>query len=172
MAVRAPHISHSRWTSWCAKRCGIWVLHYLTSHHLWTRSGRWATVSSAIFFYLVISLFFRIALDIWVSLITEFWSTKTEAMITSRISLDEMVDKGFKTLLEHRDQHCKILVVVQSWIDNNFELLMSVTIMIPEIFSEPRHAFLNICHLNCLAVVWVDYTLMKSPIHASIHSLY
>ncbi|KAK4942195.1 hypothetical protein LTR66_014730 [Elasticomyces elasticus] len=39
---------------------------------------------------------------------------KSEAMITSRISLDKVVDKGFKALLEHRDQHCKILVDVQS----------------------------------------------------------
>ncbi|KAJ9480651.1 hypothetical protein VN97_g12893 [Penicillium thymicola] len=39
---------------------------------------------------------------------------KPEAMITSRVSLDEVVDKGFKALLENRDQHCKILVDVQS----------------------------------------------------------
>ncbi|KAJ6034433.1 hypothetical protein N7460_008608 [Penicillium canescens] len=37
-----------------------------------------------------------------------------EAMITARISLSEIVGKGFKSLLEHRDQHCKILVKVQS----------------------------------------------------------
>lgn len=35
-------------------------------------------------------------------------------MITSRITLDEVVDKGFKALLEHRDEHCKILVDVQA----------------------------------------------------------
>lgn len=35
-------------------------------------------------------------------------------MITSRITLDEVVDKGFKALLEHRDKHCKILVDVQA----------------------------------------------------------
>ncbi|KAJ5194598.1 uncharacterized protein N7498_008036 [Penicillium cinerascens] len=38
---------------------------------------------------------------------------KPEAMITSRIALEEVVDKGFKVLLEHRDKHCKILVDVQ-----------------------------------------------------------
>lgn len=41
-----------------------------------------------------------------------------EAMITARISLDEVVDKGFKALLEHRDEHCKILVNAQTWINN------------------------------------------------------
>ena len=35
-------------------------------------------------------------------------------MITARISLGEIVGKGFNSLLEHRDQHCKILVEVQS----------------------------------------------------------
>lgn len=39
---------------------------------------------------------------------------KPERMITSRIALDEVVDKGFKALLEHRDEHCKILVDVQA----------------------------------------------------------
>ena len=39
---------------------------------------------------------------------------KPEGMITSRITLDEVVDKGFKALLEHRDEHCKILVDVQA----------------------------------------------------------
>ncbi|KAJ5584857.1 uncharacterized protein N7459_004657 [Penicillium hispanicum] len=39
---------------------------------------------------------------------------KPEAMITSRIRLDEVVEKGFTALLEHRDQHCKILVDAQS----------------------------------------------------------
>lgn len=39
---------------------------------------------------------------------------KPDGMITSRIALDEVVDKGFKALLEHRDQHCKILVGVQA----------------------------------------------------------
>jgi len=37
-----------------------------------------------------------------------------EGMITSYISLDQVVDEGFKSLLEHRDKHCKILVDVQS----------------------------------------------------------
>ncbi|KAJ5924566.1 hypothetical protein N7466_008753 [Penicillium verhagenii] len=37
-----------------------------------------------------------------------------ERMITSRIPLDQVVDGGFKALLEHRDKHCKILVDVQS----------------------------------------------------------
>lgn len=35
-------------------------------------------------------------------------------MITSRVALDEVVDKGFKALLEHRDEHCKIVVDVQA----------------------------------------------------------
>ncbi|KAJ5557529.1 hypothetical protein N7494_001444 [Penicillium frequentans] len=39
---------------------------------------------------------------------------KPEGMITSRITLDEVVEKGFKTLLEHKDEHCKILVDVQA----------------------------------------------------------
>ncbi|KAJ5982164.1 hypothetical protein N7451_012264 [Penicillium sp. IBT 35674x] len=39
---------------------------------------------------------------------------KPEDMITSRITLDEVVEKGFKTLLEHKDEHCKILVDVQA----------------------------------------------------------
>ncbi|KAJ5288454.1 hypothetical protein N7508_011229 [Penicillium antarcticum] len=38
----------------------------------------------------------------------------SEAMITARICLDEIVEKGFQALLEHRDHHCKILVDVQS----------------------------------------------------------
>ncbi|OQD79036.1 hypothetical protein PENANT_c065G11578 [Penicillium antarcticum] len=37
-----------------------------------------------------------------------------EAMITARVPLDEVVEKGFNALLEHRDRHCKILVEVQS----------------------------------------------------------
>ncbi|KAJ6003498.1 hypothetical protein N7451_006045 [Penicillium sp. IBT 35674x] len=39
---------------------------------------------------------------------------RPEGMITSRITLDEVVEKGFKTLLEHKDEHCKILVDVQA----------------------------------------------------------
>ncbi|KAJ5661356.1 uncharacterized protein N7484_000728 [Penicillium longicatenatum] len=39
---------------------------------------------------------------------------KPEGMISSRIRLDEVVEKGFKALLEHRDEHCKILVDVQA----------------------------------------------------------
>lgn len=39
---------------------------------------------------------------------------KPESMITSRITLDEVVEKGFKALLEHKDEHCKILVDVQA----------------------------------------------------------
>ncbi|KAJ6133850.1 hypothetical protein N7523_000172 [Penicillium sp. IBT 18751x] len=39
---------------------------------------------------------------------------KPEGMITSCITLDEVVEKGFKALLEHRDEHCKILVDVQA----------------------------------------------------------
>ncbi|KAJ5982764.1 hypothetical protein N7451_012864 [Penicillium sp. IBT 35674x] len=39
---------------------------------------------------------------------------KPEDMITSRITLDEVVEKGFKTLLEHKNEHCKILVDVQA----------------------------------------------------------
>lgn len=35
-------------------------------------------------------------------------------MITSHITLDEVVEKGFQALLEHRDEHCKILVDVQA----------------------------------------------------------
>ncbi|KAJ5674426.1 uncharacterized protein N7477_004360 [Penicillium maclennaniae] len=39
---------------------------------------------------------------------------KPEGMITSCITLDEVVEKGLKALLEHRDEHCKILVDVQA----------------------------------------------------------
>lgn len=39
---------------------------------------------------------------------------KPEKMITSKITLDEVVDKGFKALLEHHDGHCKVLVDVQA----------------------------------------------------------
>lgn len=31
-------------------------------------------------------------------------------MISSKIRLDETVEKGFKALVEERDRHCKILV--------------------------------------------------------------
>jgi threonine dehydrogenase-like Zn-dependent dehydrogenase len=49
-----------------------------------------------------------------VSGLTRAGQLKPEGMITSRITLDEVVDKGFKVLLEHRDEHCKILVDVQA----------------------------------------------------------
>ncbi|KAG2421130.1 hypothetical protein HFD88_000746 [Aspergillus terreus] len=35
-------------------------------------------------------------------------------MITDKIKLDDVVEKGFKTLLNDRDEHCKILVDVQA----------------------------------------------------------
>lgn len=38
---------------------------------------------------------------------------KPEKMITARIKLDETVNKGFQELLDHRDQHCKILINAQ-----------------------------------------------------------
>lgn len=31
-------------------------------------------------------------------------------MITSKIRLEETIEKGFKALVEERDRHCKILV--------------------------------------------------------------
>jgi hypothetical protein len=34
-------------------------------------------------------------------------------MITSRVSLRDVVDKGFQALFNHRDEHCKIIVDVQ-----------------------------------------------------------
>ena len=38
-----------------------------------------------------------------------------EGMITGKIKMDEVVDKGFKALLgEKREGHCKILVDVQN----------------------------------------------------------
>lgn len=39
---------------------------------------------------------------------------KPDKMVTSTITLSEVVEKGFKALVEHRDQHCKILVDVQN----------------------------------------------------------
>ncbi|KAL4886642.1 chaperonin 10-like protein [Aspergillus karnatakaensis] len=39
---------------------------------------------------------------------------KPEGMITDKIGLDDIVEKGFKTLLEDRDKHCKILVDPQA----------------------------------------------------------
>ncbi|KAF7167840.1 hypothetical protein CNMCM5623_001003 [Aspergillus felis] len=39
---------------------------------------------------------------------------KPEGMITAKVKMDEVVDKGFKTLLEDRGEHCKILVDVQA----------------------------------------------------------
>ncbi|OOG00637.1 hypothetical protein ASPCADRAFT_38429 [Aspergillus carbonarius ITEM 5010] len=38
-----------------------------------------------------------------------------EKMITSKIKLDEVVEKGFQALVNDRDSHCKILVDVQAW---------------------------------------------------------
>ncbi|KAJ5388793.1 hypothetical protein N7509_011334 [Penicillium cosmopolitanum] len=38
---------------------------------------------------------------------------RPEKMITSRVSLRDVVDKGFQALLDHRDEHCKIIVDVQ-----------------------------------------------------------
>ncbi|RAK97547.1 uncharacterized protein BO80DRAFT_389620 [Aspergillus ibericus CBS 121593] len=37
-----------------------------------------------------------------------------ERMITSKIKLDEVVEKGFQALVNNRDAHCKILVDVQA----------------------------------------------------------
>ncbi|RAL17008.1 uncharacterized protein BO97DRAFT_382208 [Aspergillus homomorphus CBS 101889] len=37
-----------------------------------------------------------------------------EKMITAKIKLDEVVEKGFDALVHHRDAHCKILVDVQA----------------------------------------------------------
>jgi threonine dehydrogenase-like Zn-dependent dehydrogenase len=37
-----------------------------------------------------------------------------EGMITDKIKLDDVVEKGFKTLLTDRDTHCKILVDPQA----------------------------------------------------------
>ncbi|PYI11784.1 alcohol dehydrogenase [Aspergillus sclerotiicarbonarius CBS 121057] len=37
-----------------------------------------------------------------------------EKMITSKIKLDEVVEKGFQALVNNRDAHCKILVDVQA----------------------------------------------------------
>ncbi|GFF94031.1 probable diacetyl reductase [(R)-acetoin forming] 2 [Aspergillus lentulus] len=39
---------------------------------------------------------------------------KPEGMITAKVTMDEVVEKGFKTLLEDRGEHCKILVDVQA----------------------------------------------------------
>ncbi|KAJ5772928.1 hypothetical protein N7457_007824 [Penicillium paradoxum] len=39
---------------------------------------------------------------------------KPDEMVTSTIKLSEVVEKGFKALIEHRDQHCKILVDMQN----------------------------------------------------------
>ncbi|CAG7959821.1 unnamed protein product [Penicillium nalgiovense] len=36
-----------------------------------------------------------------------------DKMVTSKITLGEVVEKGFKPLLENRDEHCKILVVMK-----------------------------------------------------------
>jgi threonine dehydrogenase-like Zn-dependent dehydrogenase len=33
-----------------------------------------------------------------------------EKMVTSRIGLDDIVDKGFESLVERKDEHIKILV--------------------------------------------------------------
>ena len=37
---------------------------------------------------------------------------KPEAMITGKIKMDEIEEKGFKALIEGKDKHCKILVEV------------------------------------------------------------
>lgn len=39
---------------------------------------------------------------------------KPEKMVTSKIKLDEVVEKGFQALVNDRDSHCKILVDVQA----------------------------------------------------------
>lgn len=39
---------------------------------------------------------------------------RPEGMVTAHVALEQVVDGGFRALLEHRDQHCKILVDVQS----------------------------------------------------------
>ncbi|GKZ75929.1 hypothetical protein CBS63078_706 [Aspergillus niger] len=39
---------------------------------------------------------------------------KPERMVTSKIRLDEVVEKGFQALVDDRDSHCKILVDVQA----------------------------------------------------------
>ena len=40
---------------------------------------------------------------------------KPEGMITEKVKLDEVVEKGFKVLLgSERNDHCKILVDVQA----------------------------------------------------------
>ncbi|GLB12173.1 hypothetical protein AtubIFM57258_009453 [Aspergillus tubingensis] len=39
---------------------------------------------------------------------------KPERMVTSKIKLDDVVEKGFQALLDDRDSHCKILVDVQA----------------------------------------------------------
>lgn len=39
---------------------------------------------------------------------------KPERMVTSKIKLDEVVEKGFQALVNDRDSHCKILVDVQA----------------------------------------------------------
>lgn len=35
-------------------------------------------------------------------------------MITATVKLEDVVEKGFKALLEERDRHCKILVDMQA----------------------------------------------------------
>lgn len=37
---------------------------------------------------------------------------KPEGMITRKIKLDEVLEKGFKTLIEDKDNHVKILVEI------------------------------------------------------------
>ncbi|BCS01295.1 uncharacterized protein AKAW2_51636S [Aspergillus luchuensis] len=39
---------------------------------------------------------------------------KPERMVTSKIKLDDVVEKGFQALVDDRDSHCKILVDVQA----------------------------------------------------------
>ncbi|KAK9562512.1 hypothetical protein V6Z96_005950 [Aspergillus fumigatus] len=53
--------------------------------------------------------------------IQSFWLTleasdqlKPEGMITAKVTMDEVVEKRFRTLLEDRGEYCKILVDVQA----------------------------------------------------------
>ncbi|KAJ5160582.1 uncharacterized protein N7482_007586 [Penicillium canariense] len=44
----------------------------------------------------------------------EHGQLKPQKMITAEIKLSDAVDKGFQQLLDHRDQHCKILIDAQA----------------------------------------------------------
>lgn len=37
-----------------------------------------------------------------------------EKMITSKVRLRDVIDQGFEALLNHRDEHCKVIVDVQA----------------------------------------------------------